>query len=384
MNTKTAFMSAWPVLGAAVTWCVLTVAPARAEPPALDPHIVHWVSFDVAQATYTQGIAINDRGQIIGLWQDQVGTSHGFLREADGKIVAFDPPGMGVGATGAPAGTYPTGINNRGEIVGYYSDKTGGQHGFLRSVEGKYTVIDDPNANTSPISTAVYAISDTGVIVGGFTDTDDVAFHGFLREPDGSFITVDKPGAEGGSTCYGINIEREVVCQAFILQDGFFVGRGFIRYRDGAIVTYNDTQAGPGGTFVGCDGSCGYPSFQILNGERQVTGYYLDANGVFHGYLRHANGSFIDITVPGTSSGPGTVPASVNLLGTVVGSAYPNMLTLGDAFVRFADGTLVLFDAPVTGQQGTNALAVNSYNEFTGLWTDANFVGHGFLAVAVH
>jgi uncharacterized membrane protein len=372
--------SPWAAATASV---LLAVTAAHAGTPALDPHIGYWVSFDVPTATYTQGIAINDRGQITGLWQDQNGTSHGFLREADGRIVTFDPPGMGVGGAGAARGTYPTGINNRGDIVGYYSDKTGGQHGFLRSADSQYTVIDDPNANTSPISTAVYAISDTGVIVGGFTDTGDVPVHGFLREADGSFITVDNPGAEGGSTCYGINIEREVVCQALVLRDNFFVGRGFTRYRDGALITFNDAQAGPGGTFVGCNGSCGYASFQILNGGRQVTGYYLDANGVFHGYLRHANGSFTDITVPGTSSGPGTVPASVNSLGTVVGSAYPNELTLGDAFIRFADGTLALFDAPVTGQQGTNALAVNSFNEVTGLWTDANFVGHGFLAVAL-
>jgi hypothetical protein len=120
------------IWAAAATASVLLAATAaHAGTPALDPPIVYWVSFDVPSATYTQGIAINDRGQITGLWQDQNGTSHGFLREADGKIVTFDPPGMGVGGAGAAPGTYPTGINNRGDIVGYYSDKTGGQHGFL-------------------------------------------------------------------------------------------------------------------------------------------------------------------------------------------------------------------------------------------------------------
>jgi hypothetical protein len=366
---------------AAVTCGALMVSAVRAEPPALDPHIVYWASIDVPTATYTQGIAINDRGQIAGLWQDQNGTSHGFLREPDGAIVTFDPPGMGVGGgSGGELGTFPTGINNRGDICGYYLDQTG-SHGFIRSAQGQYRVIDDPDA--SPASTAVYAISDAGAVVGGFTDTEAVPFHGFLREPDGSFITVDEPGAAGGSFCYGINIEREVVCQALVLQDNFFVGRGFIRYPNGTMVTYNDPQAGLGGTFVGCNASCGYGSFQILTVEGQVAGYYQDANGVSHGYLRHANGSFTDITVPGTAHGLGTFAASVNLLGTVVGTAFQSTLPDGEVFIRFADGALALFDVPVTGQQGTYAFAVNSFNELTGSWFDANFVGHGFFAVAV-
>jgi hypothetical protein len=72
---------------AATASVLLGVTATHAGTPALDPHILYWVSFDVPTATHTPGIAINDRGQVTGLWQDQNGTSHGFLREADGKIV---------------------------------------------------------------------------------------------------------------------------------------------------------------------------------------------------------------------------------------------------------------------------------------------------------
>jgi len=51
--------------------------------------------------------------------------------------------------------------------------------------------------------------------------------------------------------------------------------------------------------------------------------------------------------------------------------------------VRFADGTLILADAPVAGQQSTYAWAINDLNEFTGFWYDASGAEHGFVALAV-
>ena len=112
--------------------------------------------------------------------------------------------------------------------------------------------------------------------------------------------------------------------------------------------------------------------------------YYSDASGALRGYVRYANGSFTEFMATGNATF--TVPASINWLGTVVGSYFSPSFpfpTFAETFVRFASGAVVLFNAPEAGQLGTEPFAINSFDEFTGLWFDANFVGHGFVAAAV-
>jgi hypothetical protein len=377
MHIKTALMSARAVFdAAAVASLILGATPVLAGPPTLDPHIIKWVSFDVLDSTGTNPSANNDLGEVTGWYSDANFIAHGFLRKADGAIVTFDPPGVGTG------GTTPTGINNRGDIVGYYVDAAGGTHGFLRSANGTFTRIDDPNSNSSPVSTQAFAISDTGAIVGDYSDT--VTSHGFLREPDGYFMTIDGPGGGGEDSCLDINLGGEVACNPTFIQSGFEISRGQLRFPGGNTATYNAPGAltqGPG-TYVGCN--CGYYQ-SVINIWGDVTGNYIDANGAVHGYVRRADGSFTEFLVPGTGtiSGSGTIPNSINWLGTVVGTSDSVPYTFGPAFVRFANGTFILFTAPVSGQQGTAPVSINAFNALTGYWIDANFSSHGFVALGV-
>src|SRR5262249_6714270 len=50
----------------------------------------------------------------------------GFLRTADGKVSPGNDPNAGV------LGTRVFGINPAGEIIGFYFDQNGVQHGYLR------------------------------------------------------------------------------------------------------------------------------------------------------------------------------------------------------------------------------------------------------------
>jgi hypothetical protein len=382
MNTR----SLLSVAAAAASF-LLTASPAASAGPALlNPHIAYWLSFDVTGSTYTQGSAINDFGEVAGDYADANGIFHSFLRKTDGAIVTFDPPGAGTGNNTSGIVSAPTGINNRGDIVGFYLDAgtpSAGTHGFVRWADGRFTTFDDPSANSSPIYTAPNAISDTGVIVGSYSDT--VTSHGFVREQDGYFVTIDGPRAVS-TACLDINATGETVCQSQLaLPDGALSSVGVIRYSTGKTLTYNAAGAAPPiGTSVGCLDSCGgIVGNPALNIEGQVTGYYSDANGALHGYVRHAAGSVTEFMATGDASS--TVPASINGLGTVIGSySSPNLPSFfPETFVRFANGTVVLFDAPESGQLGTEPFAINLFNEFTGYWLDANFVGHGFVSVAV-
>lgn len=67
---------------------------------------------------------IDDRGEVVGYYGHGL-ISHGFLRKTNGKLVRIDPPG-GVGTSRALA------ISGTGSIVGQFSDSSG-THGYLRT-----------------------------------------------------------------------------------------------------------------------------------------------------------------------------------------------------------------------------------------------------------
>jgi len=335
---------------------------ASPDAAAFNAHILLWRSFDVRGAIDgTQPMGINNLGEITGAWFDSNGNSHGFLRKANGETVKFDPLNS--------SGTFPAGINNEGDIVGSYTDAAGATHGFVRSARGKFTTIDDPSSTSSPPSTSAQAINDWGLVVGYWSDSIFNP-HGFVRQVDGSLTTVDPPG--------------DVLSQAYHVNDLGEMGgdwqdentsHGMLLHSDGKLVTFDAPNAAV--TFGGLG--------QALNLEGSFAGTYADANFGTHGYVRYANGKFAEFTAPGggNSDFNGTWSASLNLLGTVVGFSFePDGATV-DGYVRFADGTLILANAPVAGQQQTWAWAINDLNEFTGFWYDAQGNEHGFVAVAV-
>jgi hypothetical protein len=346
-------------------------AAAAPDSAAFDAHVVLWRSFDVPAAINgTQPMSINDLGEIAGIYFDADNNEHGFVRKAGGEIVTFDAPK--VGYPFAFSGTSPTDINNRGDIVGSYTDANGGTHGFVRSARGKFTIIDDPSSTSSPPATFAQAINDWREVVGYWNDSNSNP-HGFVRRVDGSLTTIEPPGALL-SQCYHINNLGEVGGDWTDSATG--TSHGMLLHPDGKLVTFDAPNA-----VTNTFGALG----QALNLEGSFAGTYTDANYGAHGYVRYANGKFAEFTAPGggNSNFNGTWSASLNLLGTVVGFSYePDGATV-DGYVRFADGTLILANAPVAGQQSTIAWAINDLNQFTGFWYDANGAEHGFIALAV-
>jgi probable HAF family extracellular repeat protein len=138
---------------------------------------------------------MNDRGHIVGAYQDAQFLQHGFLLP-DGHFTTIDFPGT-ISNTG------PTGINNAGHIVGNYQFGDGRVHSFLL-MDGNFTTIDVPGAS----STLAWKINDDGVIVGEFVAGQGNS-HGFVLM-DGRFTTVDVPGSDI-TTVYDINNQGQLV-----------------------------------------------------------------------------------------------------------------------------------------------------------------------------
>jgi hypothetical protein len=138
----------------------------------LDSSGVFTSIFPGMNLTFVYGI--NNVGQIVGY--NPVGG-------VPGQTGFVEHNGVFTGVS-APNGfqTIPRAINNRGQIVGIYFAGGGQVHSFLES-NGVFTTIDFPGALGDTIP---HGINDSGEIVGAYSTTPNSNFsatHGFLAVP---------------------------------------------------------------------------------------------------------------------------------------------------------------------------------------------------------
>jgi len=123
----------------------------------------------------TVAFGINDIGEVVGDYVaagdvNPDGTAkhrHGFLRSSKGDFTTFDVPGAVI--------TIGEGINNPGTIVGLYV-ANGNMHGFVLK-NSVFTTVD-----VSDQPTEINSINAKGEIVGFYSDSNGVQ-HGFLGVP---------------------------------------------------------------------------------------------------------------------------------------------------------------------------------------------------------
>jgi probable HAF family extracellular repeat protein len=215
----------------------------------------------------TDAVKANNRGRLVGFYVDENNVQHSFL-ESGGHYTTIDPPG----AANQPGPSFTTNIdqaadiNDRGEIVGGYTDASGVTHGYLLA-GGQYITLNDPNG----VWTFATGINDRGKIVGFYMDSQGVD-HSFLLS-QGRYTTLDDPsagtGAGQGTFAYMINqsgqitgwyVDAEGATHGFVLSDGHY--------------TTLDDPDGVGITFA-----------EGINDQRQIVGFYFDSNGLAHGFL---------------------------------------------------------------------------------------------------
>jgi uncharacterized membrane protein len=162
----------------------------------------------------------------------------------------------------ATGGTFPTGINAAGQIVGYYNNSAGFR-GFLLS-EGAYTSLNDFIATGG---TQAFGINNAGQIVGSYGNGSGI--HGFLLA-GGTYTTLEDPSASGfnGTVASGINGSGQIV--GSYSTGGFLDMPGFL-LRNGIYTTLDDPFGAFGTVATG------------INNAGQIVGYYRDATGSTHG-----------------------------------------------------------------------------------------------------
>jgi hypothetical protein len=226
--------------------------------------------------------AIDARGDIVGRFFDSSGHSHGYLLSG-GAFTAIDAPFAGTTDTDV------RGINNAGTMVGEYDIPTNVPgvgtlpipNGFVRDATGDFTQIHFPNS----AGTIARGINDSGDVVGFYIVVTNrspfaIAVHAFVLSK-GIYTSFDVPGATG-TIANGINEEGEIagsyttdpVTLKTFLGDRVNNSRGYVRSADGSSFAPIDF---PNALDTDCRGG--------FNPRRELVGTYVDSSRNEHGFV---------------------------------------------------------------------------------------------------
>ncbi len=253
------------------------------------------------------------------------------------------------------------GINNSGEIGGFYAPvRSTPRYGFT-DVNGTFTQI----ASDSPYpSTTVNGLNDSGVLVGAsyLHNTGSVTpqYSGFI-DNNGVFTYLDAPGtltSTGYTVANGINNAGQVV-GTFSSNNSTVADQGFL-YQNSSFTTINDPNGAKGTVAMG------------INNSSEIVGYYIDGSGAQHGFI-DIGGTFATIDDP---LGKNTIVTGINDTGQIVGYYQDNNNTY-HGFVASLNNVTTAENTPLT----LTSLSVS--DAFTGAnsITVTLAVGHGILTL---
>lgn len=263
------------------------------------------------------------------------------------------------------AATFGRGINNNGDIVGWYVGAA--PHGFLLR-GGSYAQIDVPSS-WNALGTTALGINDSEMIVGSYYHFDadgQVHQHGFCLMPNGSFVQIDVPGATD-------TIPRAISAANVT---GFYFDQsgnehGFVGMNAGAV-----TIDVPGALATQAAG---------INNNGDVTGAYVDGSGRVLSFVLNASGSLSTFAVPGAAALlAGTEAWAINDNGQVGGfDAKSKSTALNFSEPRadlhgfiMSDGKSVAVNVP--GGINTCIFGLNNAGAAVGQYNTPDGATHGF------
>jgi probable HAF family extracellular repeat protein len=257
-------------------------------------------------------------------------------------IVTFDVPGS--------AGTLGNGVNDNGDVVGYFSNPaTGTVQGFVRLGNGTFgNPIAGPNDGGI---TQGYGINTSGTVVGG-TGRDGFILNG------SSFQQYDVAGSDS-TRVNGINNNGDFAGQYTSSQ----ANQSFVNI--GGVET---TFAIPRAVLSQANG---------INDLDQVVGWYEDSSFVAHGYYRDASGNVSSIDYPGAN---GTIATGINDAGVIVG--YYTDSSFQEHGFTDDNGNFQTFD--ISRAELTEINGINNFGDISGTYLDFAGNAHAFVTGGPH
>jgi hypothetical protein len=222
-----------------------------------------------ADATFNQELGINNSGEIAGYFGSGA-AGH------PNKGYTTLPPYTSFTSENFPGSiqTQVTGLNNVGTTVGFWSNSNNGppldaNFGFVDQ-GGIFTNVNNPNtATTPPTFNQLLGVNDGNVAVGFYTDAQGVT-HGYTYNIGAAAFSanIDDPFAVGNTTAAAINNASEIA--------GFYTDAG------GAFHGFIDN----GGTFTTLDAAGAMDTSLLgLNNNGEAVGFEIDANMMMHGIV---------------------------------------------------------------------------------------------------
>ncbi len=318
--------------------------------------------FEVPGSVSTEGYNINQDGSIVGHYDSADGRRHGFIArpitdttapveeqpvaatpaELNYTFESIDVPGVEFLAV--------TASSDFEDYAGYTKSADGQKDVAFTLIDGVFTTYDFPGSQ----NTHFYALGNNGNAAGHYQDSDGL-FHGVVLE-NGELRQYDFPNAVQ-TEIYGISDATGALTGNFIDASG--VRRGF---SGDLIIEAPEASA----TFA-----------DFVNASGRMVGSYIDADGLYHPYMRQANGRFISLDLPEAEKFEYFFVHGINDVGTLVGRAK----RIGDV-PRTSVGSLQhgLKPLKVPGSVSTEGWNINQDGSVVGHYNSPDGRRHGFIA----
>jgi hypothetical protein len=171
-------------------------------------HTVNFPTGDNATPPVDQLLGINDHDVAVGFYTNGGGSNRGFTYDINSKKFSrVQVPGYPTGTAG-PSVTAAA-INDSGDIAGFYVDGAGTTDAFLAVHHGGFMTLKYPGAT----ATQAFGVNRHDEVVGAYTDGSggSATMHGFVWTPSGGFVSVDDPNGAGTTTINGVNGSGDLV-----------------------------------------------------------------------------------------------------------------------------------------------------------------------------
>jgi len=239
-----------------------------------------YVKLMVPNSVSTAILGVNDAGDLVGFYKKSDGSTHGFIWYHQNVVKTIDYPNPPSGAK-----TVPFGINKTGTVVGglWTISSTGTfPDGGWVWVNGKFSNMNPAQSGAAaPCCWTVNGITNVGYIAGRMFQADfNMAW--FKSGTDEDFFMKVPSGNNGNDTfATGVNSKADVV--GYTSSGGWFAST--IEANEG---TNDATEPSP--KFK----TLQYPNVGLtipfgLNYARAVVGTYSDSSGKQHGFMAKAN-----------------------------------------------------------------------------------------------
>lgn len=240
-----------------------------------------YIKLMVPNSVSTAIMGVNDLGDLVGFYAKADGSKHGFIWFHQNVVKTIDFPN-------APSGevTVPFGINKAGTVVGGLwvikpSFGTFAEGGWVW-VNGTFSNMDPSDNNAAaPCCWSVNGIANSGVIAGQVFQADfNQAW--FKAGTDEDFY-MDVPAGNNGADTFGTGVNSGTDVVGYDSKRGWFAKQ--IEANEG---TNDATEKTP--AFI----TVKFPNSGLtipfgLNNVRDVVGTYADSTGKLHGFLAKPN-----------------------------------------------------------------------------------------------